>query len=66
MTWTLKLICCGRDDGSVTFQTWEEADDFREAYTSGYAVDPHGYSGTGTSGHQRAAILTEAHSQESH
>jgi hypothetical protein len=37
-----------------------ERDDLREGYTSGPAVDPHGYSGDGWSGHQRAGIITRA------
>lgn len=56
--WRLKLICCGRDDGTETFATREQADAFREAYTSGPSVDPHGYSAAYPNGHQRAAILT--------
>lgn len=47
--WELQLICCGRDDGTETFDTWEAADAFRESYTSG--------PGVGGSGHERAAVL---------
>lgn len=48
--WTLRLICCGRDDGTECFDTWNEADAFRESYTTGPGVGPDG--------HDRAAILT--------
>lgn len=58
MTWQLRFICCGRDEGTQTFDTWDEADAFRESYTSGVGVDGHGYSGDGWKGHQRAAILS--------
>lgn len=51
--WRLRLVCCGRDDGIETFDTWDAADDFREAYTSGPGVAPNG-------GHDRAAILERA------
>lgn len=55
--WRLRLICCGRDEGSVRFQTSEEADAFRESYTSGPGVHPNGYSAHETeTGHKRAAI----------
>lgn len=58
--WRVKLICCGRDDGVYVAETWEEAEAFRDAYTGGEGVrtiDPHGYSGTGWDGHQRAGII---------
>ncbi len=55
--WKLRMVCCGRDDGTMYFETWEEADSFRESYIKGQAVDPHGYSGSGP-GHQRAAVLS--------
>ena len=45
--WKLRLICCGRDDGEWFFDTWEEADRFRDSYTNAY-------------GHDRAAILERA------
>jgi hypothetical protein len=54
--WVLTLTCCGRDDGTARFATSEEADAFREGYTSGPGVDPHGYSGDGYSGHRRSAV----------
>lgn len=47
--WRLRLVCCGRDDGEEFFATWEEADSFRQSYTSG--------PGVGMGGHDRAAIL---------
>jgi len=56
--WLLKLICCGRDDGEEQFATWEEADRFREASTSGEGIAEHGYSAQADEpGHRRAAIL---------
>lgn len=55
--WYLRLVCCGRDDGLQIFDSYRDADDFRESYTSGPGVDPAGYSGTPSVGHQRAAIL---------
>ena len=30
--WRLRLICCGRSDGREYFDTWQLADDFRQAY----------------------------------
>ena len=38
------MICCGLDDGYIAFATWDDADKFRESYTSGVAVAEHGYS----------------------
>ena len=57
--WRLDFICCGREDGHKTFATYEEADAFRDGYTSGPGVDHRGYGTTEPSGHQRAAILTQ-------
>lgn len=59
--WVLQLICCGRDAGKERFATEQEAESFREAYTTGPGVDPHGYSGHGHSGHQRAALKRYEH-----
>ena len=42
--WRVRLICCGRDDGAVTFPTWEDAEDFRVSYVA-------------AEGHDRAAII---------
>jgi hypothetical protein len=60
---TLQLICCGRDDGRQTFGTWEDAQDFRESYTTRGAVCEKGY-GCGQlkcgNGHHRAAIIQRA------
>lgn len=57
--WTVRLICCGREDGSVATDTWEQADTLREEYTSGLGVHPAGYSApVGAQGHRRAAIIT--------
>lgn len=54
----LRFICCGREDGSQWFATTEDAEAFREPYTSGTAVAEHGYSaGPEEWGHRRAAIL---------
>ncbi len=47
MTWCLRLICCGRDDGFMHFETWAEAQAFRDSYTSP------------DSGHERSAVLTK-------
>jgi hypothetical protein len=55
--WTVHLTCCGRDDGVFNARTWEEANAFRESYTSGPGVDEHGYSGIGP-GHQRSGVIT--------
>lgn len=49
--WRLRLICCGRDDGTETFDAWEDADAFRESYTTG--------PGVGLDDHDRAAIIEE-------
>lgn len=45
--WRLRLVCCGRDDGIEYFETWKQADEFREAYCD-------------AGGHDRAAILEAA------
>lgn len=59
--WHLRLICCGRDDGTMVFSAWDEAQAFRESYTSGPAIAVHGFSSEPReSGHRRAAILTES------
>lgn len=56
--WQGQLLCCGFDEGTEGFDTWEEADAFREAYTSGPAVAPHGYSAPlYEMGHRRAVII---------
>ncbi len=58
--WTVKLVCCGRDDGEYIAKSWEEASSFRESYTSGEAVNEQGYSATEHSpGHKRAGIITK-------
>lgn len=48
--WQVRLICCGREDGIQQFDTWDEAEQFREAYISGPGVGPDG--------HDRAAVIT--------
>jgi hypothetical protein len=45
--WCVKLICCGREDGTFEAATWEEADHFREAYVR-------------AEGHDRTAIIESA------
>ena len=58
--WLCRLVCCGRDDGVVECESWEQADAFREAYTSGVGVALHGYSAPlYESGHRRAVIVTQ-------
>jgi len=42
--WILHLTCCGRDDGTWSMPTWEEADKFREDYLN-------------AGGHKRSAII---------
>ena len=66
--WVVSLTCCGRDDGIYRAASWQEADNFRDDYTSGTAVDPHGYSGSGYNGHRRSAVIsrTGAKWQEVH
>lgn len=56
--WRLRLVCCGRDDGIAYFGSEDDAESFRNSYTSGSGVDPRGYSAPeyGSAGHRRAAI----------
>jgi hypothetical protein len=56
--WTLRLICCGRDAGTESFATWDEADAFRESYCTGPGVLDPGHPQRG--GHDRAAVLIGA------
>jgi hypothetical protein len=59
--WTVALTCCGYDDGTFTANTYEEADAFREAYTSGPGVSPHGYSTESyVTGHRRSGVVSRA------
>jgi hypothetical protein len=55
--WLVTLTCCGRADGVFAADSWEEAQAFREAYTSG-----PGISGghVGDSGHARSAVIVDA------
>lgn len=53
--WRVRLICCGRNDGDIFRDTWEEADQFRQAYTSGPGVAAPGQLRHG--GHVRAGII---------
>jgi hypothetical protein len=57
--WRVDLSCCGRHFVTEFFADYETADNLRESYCTGIAVDPHGYSGDGHSGHQRAGIITD-------
>lgn len=56
-TFSVRLICCGRDDGSVTFENYEAAEAFRESYLTGAGVAEHQLWETG---HRRAAIIEQA------
>lgn len=59
--WQCHLICCGKDDGTEGFDTWEEADAFRRAYTSGPGVAKHGFSAPlSEGGHRRAVIIKDS------
>ena len=51
MPWIVVLTC------TYEAATWADADAFRESYTSGPSVDPHGYGGD-SGGHQRSARIT--------
>lgn len=53
--WSVRLVCCGRDEGRQGTLTWSSADEFRESYLSGYAVYPDSEWG-----HRRSAIITDA------
>lgn len=52
--WRVRLICCGRDAGDILRDTWEEADQFRQDYTSGAGVRGPGWP---FGGHDRAGII---------
>jgi len=39
--WLVQKICCGRDDGTVEFATWEKADRFREEYVDSARIADH-------------------------
>lgn len=56
--WKLRFICCGREDGTERFETWEEADAFRRSYTSGSGIANPAELWKG--GHDRAAIISLA------
>jgi hypothetical protein len=56
--WQVQTTCCGMDTGVSYFHTWKEADDFRNAYTSGPGVSEHGYSALQTSPeHRRSGVV---------
>jgi hypothetical protein len=46
----VQCTCCGRDGGTHLARTWQDADEYREAYLSGPGVD-------GEAGHKRSAII---------
>jgi hypothetical protein len=48
--WVVQFYCCGRDDGTATRQTWEEADALRQSYVE----SNDGFN----AGHQRSAVMT--------
>jgi hypothetical protein len=51
--WIVELTCCGQDNGIIGTETWEDADEAREAYLSGPAV-----KGPDSNwGHERSAII---------
>ena len=54
--WRLRLICCGKDNGSQIFKTWEDAEDFRLSWTTGPGVAKE----PDEIGHDRSAIIEEA------
>jgi hypothetical protein len=57
--WVVTLTCCGRDNGEYPALTWQEADEFRNAYLSGPAVAGPGRSPLALmQGHDRSAIIT--------
>jgi hypothetical protein len=53
--WRVRLICCGRDAGDILRDTWKEADQFRQDYTSGAGVGTPLKPWLG--GHIRAGII---------
>lgn len=56
--WVVKLTCCGRDNGEFRALTWQEADEFREAYLSGPGVAGPGRSPLALmEGHDRSAVI---------
>lgn len=56
--WCVHMLCCGREDGVEAFETYEEADAFREQYAlSGHRA---GYSALSHEpGHRRAGVITD-------
>jgi hypothetical protein len=55
--WAVDLICCGRDDGTYLARTWDDADAFRKAYTSGAGVSDATKPANAVGGHERSAII---------
>ena len=56
---TVRLTCCGRDDGRHGPVDWHDADTFRKAYLSGPGVLDPKYPERG--GHERSAIIEPVH-----
>ena len=51
----------GRDAGVERFATWDDADAFRESWTSGAGVHPQGYSAPPFApGHKRSGVISKA------
>lgn len=57
LMWTVRMICCGRDYGSQSFATWNEAEAFREAYISGPGVNDTKVEHA--SGHIRSGVISQ-------
>jgi hypothetical protein len=54
----VRLICCGRDAGDIFRDTWAEADEFRDSFTSGAGV--RYFDGSRWhEGHDRAGIVEQ-------
>lgn len=51
--WLVRLICCGHDDGAREFDTWEVANQFRNAYVG----DGNMGALVARQGHKRAGII---------
>ena len=53
-TWLVQLTCCDRADGVFAADSWEEAQAFRESYTSGPGIKG---GHIGDTGHDRSAVI---------
>lgn len=61
MLFAVHMTCCGRDEGTTpAFESWDDADAFRESYLSGQGVGPPTETRFGSGGHSRSAIIVEA------